>query len=120
MYRKIVAATLLLMGLHAYPACAHAFLDRAQPAVGATIDTAPAEVRIWFTEKLEPALSSIRVFDDGGKEIDKRDTHAGKDSRSVLEVSLPPLTAGKYKVVWRAISEDTHVTTGNFTFRISR
>jgi methionine-rich copper-binding protein CopC len=37
-----------------------------------------------------------------------------------MAISLPPLQAGKYKVVWRIVSIDTHVTKGNFTFRIAR
>jgi methionine-rich copper-binding protein CopC len=33
-------------------------------------------------------------------------------------VSLPALKAGKYKVVWRVVSVDTHVTSGTFGFEI--
>jgi hypothetical protein len=36
---------------------ARAFLDHAEPAVGSQINSSPAEVRIWFSERLEPALS---------------------------------------------------------------
>ena len=42
---------------------AHAFIDHAEPAVGSQIHDAPAQVKIWFTEKLEPALSKIQIFD---------------------------------------------------------
>ncbi len=34
-----------------------------------------AAVRIWFTEAIEPAFSSIQVLDTTGKQIDKKDTH---------------------------------------------
>ena len=30
--------------------------------------------------------------------------------------SLPDLKPGKYRVTWRAVSLDTHVTTGDFKF----
>ena len=37
----------------------------------------------------------------------------------LLHVSLPPgLNAGTYKVVWRVVSVDTHVTEGSFTFQV--
>src|SRR2546430_7216017 len=36
---------------------AHAVLDRAEPRVGSTVRTAPADVKLWFTERLEPAFS---------------------------------------------------------------
>ena len=99
---------------------AHAFLKHADPGVGSTIQTSPGEVRIRFTENIEPAVSSIHVFDASGKEVDKRDLHLDRSDHALLHVSLPPLGAGTYKVVWRVVSVDTHVTNGNFTFRIVR
>ena len=99
---------------------AHAFLQRAEPAVGSTVQTSPKEVRIRFTENIEPAVSSIQVFDASGKEVDKRDLHLDRSDHALLHVSLPQLGAGTYKVVWRVVSVDTHVTSGNFTFRVGR
>ena len=99
---------------------AHAFLKDAEPAVGGTIQTSPSEVRIRFTENIEPTFSSIQVFDTSGKEVDKRDVHLDRSDRAQLHVSLPQLGAGMYKVVWRVVSVDTHVTNGSFTFRVSR
>ena len=99
---------------------AHAFLKDAEPDVGSTIQASPSEVRIRFTENVEPAFSSIQVFDASGKEVDKRDVHLDRSDRTLLHVSLPGLRAGTYKVVWRVVSVDTHVTNGSFTFRVSR
>jgi methionine-rich copper-binding protein CopC len=99
---------------------AHAFLREAEPAVGSTVQTSPKEVRIRFTEKIEPAFSSIQVFDASGKEVDKRDVHLDHSDHALLHVSLPRLGVGIYKVIWRVVSVDTHVTNGNFTFRIVR
>jgi copper resistance protein C len=97
---------------------AHAFADHAEPAVGSQIHSAPTQVKIWFTEKLEPALSKIQVFDLSGKELDKHDSQIDQSNGALLTVSLPELKPGKYKVVWRAVSVDTHVTTGNFAFTL--
>jgi hypothetical protein len=99
---------------------AHAFLKNAEPSVGSTVQSSPGEVRIRFTENVEPTFSSIQVFDASGKEVDKRDVHSDRSDRALLHVSLPRLGAGVYKVVWRVVSVDTHVTNGNFTFRVSR
>ena len=99
---------------------AHAFLQRAEPGVGSTVQTSPSEVRIRFTENIEPAVSSVQVFDASGKEVDKRDLHLDRSDHALLHVSLPLLGAGIYKVVWRVVSVDTHVTNGNFTFRVVR
>jgi copper resistance protein C len=99
---------------------AHAFLKRAEPAVGSTVQTSPAEVRIWFTENAEPAFSTVQVFNASEKQVDKRDVHLDPSDHALLHVSLPRLGAGIYKVVWRVVSVDTHVTNGSFTFRIVR
>jgi copper resistance protein C len=99
---------------------AHAFLERAEPAVGSTLQASPSEVRVLFTEKIEPALSSVKVFDASGKEVDKRDVHLDRSNHALLRISLQPLQVGTYKVVWRAVSVDTHVTNGSFSFRVVR
>jgi methionine-rich copper-binding protein CopC len=99
---------------------AHAFLKDANPEVGSTMQTSPSEVRIRFTENIEPAVSSIQVFDATGKEVDRHDLHLDRSDHALLHISLPPLRAGTYNVVWRVVSVDTHVTNGNFTFRVVR
>ena len=97
---------------------AHAFLDHAEPAVGSEVHSPPAAVKIWFTEKLEPVLCKLQVFEESGREIDKGDQAVDSGNGALLTVSLPPLKPGKYKVVWRAVSVDTHVTTGDFRFEV--
>ncbi len=96
---------------------AHAFLDHATPAVGAKIRAAPAEVKLWFTEKLEAAFSSAQVFDAAGTRIDLG-AKPGVDA-AVLTVALPKLKPGAYKVCWKAVSVDTHRTKGEFTFTLA-
>jgi methionine-rich copper-binding protein CopC len=43
-----------------------------------------------------------------------------RSDQSLMVISMPPLQDGIYKVVWRVVSVDTHVTKGSFTFRIVR
>jgi methionine-rich copper-binding protein CopC len=97
---------------------AHAFLQQADPGVGSTLQTSPNEIRIRFSEKIEPAFSNIQVFAASGKEVDKRDLHLDRSDPALLRVSLPQLKAGTYKVVWRVVSIDTHVTEGSFSFHV--
>jgi copper resistance protein C len=115
---KKVGLMLFLLLETALAAGPHAFLDHAEPPVGSQIHGAPRQAKIWFTEKLEPALSKIQVFDISGLEVDKRDVKLDQSNAALLTDSLPELKLGKYKVVWRAVSVDTHVTTGNFTFEL--
>ena len=119
MKRAIVSLFLIVL-TGATQVEAHAFLKDAQPGVGSTVQKSPSEVRIRFTENVEPAVSSIQVFDASGKEVDKRDLYLDRADHALLHVSLPLLGAGMYKVVWRVVSVDTHVTNGTFTFRVVR
>lgn len=97
---------------------AHAFLDHAEPAVGSDAAKSPDQVKIWFTQQPEHAFSTIRVLNSDGKQVDKNDTRTDPDDARVLVVSLPKLPPGKYKVVWKVLSVDTHRTEGSFKFTI--
>jgi hypothetical protein len=98
---------------------AHAFLDHATPAVGSAVRASPAQVKLWFTQKLEPAFSSVRVLDRSGKQVDKGEPQVDRADATLLSVSLPQLAPGTYRVMWRVLSVDTHVTEGDFTFNVT-
>ena len=98
-------------------AVAHAFLDHAEPRVGNKVATPPREVTLWFTQKLEPAFSSVTVTNAAGQRVD-----AGKArvSGNQMSVSLRPGGTGKYHVTWRVLSVDTHTTDGSFSFQVGQ
>lgn len=96
----------------------HAFPDHSDPKVGATLSASPASVRIWFDGDLEPVFSTISVYDTNGRRVDKKDGHVDASSAVLLEVSLPPLPAGTYRVFWNIVARDGHRTKGDFSFVI--
>jgi len=98
---------------------AHAFLDHAEPAVGSTVRGAPAQIKLWFTQRLEPAFSKMQVLDRSGKRVDNGDPQVDRADAELLLVSVPQLTPGTYRVTWRVLSVDTHVTEGDFTFDVA-
>ena len=96
---------------------AHAFLDHASPRVGNTVTPAPKEVVLWFTQKLEPAFSSIEVRNDQGASVTiGKATVVGDHTQ--IRVALKAVPNGTYKVFWRVLSVDTHRTEGDFSFRV--
>ncbi len=99
---------------------AHAMLDHASPRVGSTVQSAPGEVSLWFTEKLEPAFSRIEVRGQSGKRVDTGKAVVDTANPAELRIGLKPLSAGTYKVFWHVLSVDTHTTEGIFTFRVAR
>jgi hypothetical protein len=114
----------LTMLLALFASCAladaHAMLDRASPAVGSTVATAPSAITLSFTEKIEPTFSSVRVEDASGARVDQGKPQLEGGSRNVLRVNLKALGPGTYKVTWKVLSVDTHRTEGSFTFQVGR
>jgi copper resistance protein C len=117
-------AAMMLMTLALTPALsspvqAHAFLDHANPAVGSLVHGGPTQVKLWFTQQLEPAFSSVHVSDQSGKQVDAGDSRVDATDTELLLVSVPHLGPGTYRVTWRVLSIDTHVTEGDFTFDVA-
>jgi copper resistance protein C len=98
---------------------AHAFLDHAVPAVGSTVHQPPVEVRIWFTEELEPAFSTVKLANASGAAVTTAAAHVDDNDKKMLILPLPALAPGSYRVMWRVLSVDTHVTEGSFRFQVA-
>jgi len=97
-------------------AFAHANLERAEPTPGSALDQAPSELRLQFSEAVDPSFSSIQVLDDRKDQVDKNDSRvAPADPRGML-VSLPDqLPNGVYTVQWRTLSAvDGHTVNGAY------
>jgi len=104
--------------LTASVAAGHAVLQRTEPRVESTLKRAPDEVKLYFSERLEPAYSALRVLNDVGVQVDRRDSRIDRANPALLRATLPALPPGTYKVLWRVLSIDADVTEGAFTFRI--
>ncbi|HEY2987625.1 MAG TPA: copper resistance CopC family protein [Candidatus Binatia bacterium] len=98
---------------------AHAFPIRSEPRVGRSVAAPPAKVTIWFDGELEPAFSTIAVYNSAKQRVDKNNTHVSSADATILEVDLVPLPPGTYQVEWRVLAKDTHVTEGNFSFTVA-
>ena len=112
-----IALVPLLLWLAAGQAQAHAMLDHAEPRVGNKVASPPHEVTLWFTQKLEPAFSSVTVTNAAGQRVD---SGKARVSGNQISVSLRPGGTGTYHVNWKVLSVDTHTTNGNFTFQVGQ
>lgn len=109
-----VAAALLLMVGFAGPAWAHARLIASDPAGGATVSEAPAQVTLTFSERIETSFGGVQVFDPAGARVEAGDARI---SGTQVRVPLQPLTVpGAYTVVFRIISGDSHPVESRFAF----
>ena len=114
---------LVLLGVAlvgAGPAEAHAKLARSEPAAASTLRSGPAEVRLWFTESLEAAFSSAHLLDGERRRVDGAAGRVDGANPALLRMALPALSVGRYTVVYRVVSIDSHVTEGELTFSIAR
>jgi copper resistance protein C len=118
--RLEVSASVLALTLSAIPSQsrAHAFPIRSEPRVGWTITSSPRKVTIWFDGELESAFSTITVYNSAKQQVDNGNSRLNAADSSVLEVDLPALAPGTYRVYWKALSKDTHLTEGDFSFTI--
>jgi copper resistance protein C len=98
-------------------ALAHAQLEKATPAVGGTV-AGPSEIRLEFSEGVEPKFSKISVTGPAGA-VPLGAAKTEPSNQAVLIVPIAkPLPAGAYKVHWQAVSVDTHHTQGTFEFTV--
>lgn len=113
-----VICAIIVFGINPSPALSHAMFNRSEPRVGATISTCPKQVRIWFDSALEPSSSTIMVENQDGKRVDNLDGHVDPSDSTILEVNLPCLSPGTYRVLWSVVSLDGHATNGSFVFTL--
>jgi copper transport protein len=98
---------------------AHANLVHSDPASGAILTDSPPNVRLEFSEALDPALSQARLVDSNLTEISGTSLHFDPTNNQVMLLDLPSLDTGAYSVVWQARSAvDGHVTDGIVAFSV--
>lgn len=123
--RRFLVAVLLAICLAVvFPGTseAHAILLRSDPAKDAVLSLPPDQVRMWFSEDLNPALSTAVVVNGANKRVDQRDATVSPNDPREMDVTLPPnLPPAVYVVVWRTDSaDDGHILVGSFLFTVAR
>ena len=111
-------AGMLALAACAGTALAHAELTASLPAKDSVQTQPPREVVLEFGEKVEPSFSTVSVADAAGKRVDTGKVSLDPLRPTVLHVPLAGVAPGKYVVIWRAVSVDTHVSKGRFGFEV--
>jgi methionine-rich copper-binding protein CopC len=114
----LAVAWLFIVAAVPSPVWGHAFPLRSEPRVGRTIAASPAKVTVWFDGELESAFSTIAVYNSSRQRVDKGDGRVNPSDSTVLEVEIPPLPPGGYRVYWSVVAKDTHRTEGDFFFTV--
>ncbi len=117
MKRAVAAAVVLVALTLPGTAWAHATLLETTPGVGQRLASSPRVVTLSFDQSVKTLPSGIRVYDAGGKLVSGASRGVPGDPRAV-EVTLRHLPKGAYTVRWSAISNDSHVGHGVYTFGV--
>lgn len=117
--KGVACIVAILAGVGTSAVFAHTLMDHTVPAAGSMVHGSPAEVKLWFSQPLEPAFSTLRVIDGNDRQVDRKDKRVDAADATLLRVSLPPLAPGTYRVIWRVLSADGHVSKGDFTFDVA-
>jgi methionine-rich copper-binding protein CopC len=96
-------------------AVAHVHLRQSDPAEGAVVKVAPAQIVLRFTE---PALLTALWIQQDANPRQKLEP-VPTEAEATITVPTPGLKAGKYVVTWRAVSPDRHVMSGELHFTVS-
>jgi len=106
------------VGMAPAAALSHALLNEAAPLVGGTVPASPKEIRLTFTEAIEPRCSGIDLTTGDGRAIATGAAAVDPGNDKQLVLMVPPLTPGRYRVHWHVVSVDTHRTEGEYSFTV--
>ena len=96
---------------------AHTALKSVSPKDGTTVDTAPTEVVLTFSEPVSSSFATVTVTGPSGEVGSGRP--ASVRGAVVTQSLAPDLPNGSYTVAFRVVSEDGHPVSDRTTFRVA-
>ena len=105
---------------------AHAFLASSNPADGQVLASAPAELRLAFSESVVLSATRIDIVDGTGRDIVPTSVALvnagnaeGTEKPVEIVASLPALGRSSYRISWETLSsDDLHATRGTLVFGV--
>jgi copper transport protein len=100
----------------AFPAAAsaHATLRSTTPHFGTEVQRGPAAIRLRFDQHVKILPGAIRVLNGVGRNFARAPHVEG----TTVVADVAPLKLGTYTVRWQAVSADSHVVSGVWTFGV--
>lgn len=119
------ALLVAILGAALLPAAAsaarlHLALRRAEPAANAQVAGPVRELRLWFTQRAELRVTTVKVTDAKGAEVATGALARGDAADAPIVAPLKaPLAPGAYTVRWRTMARDGHVVSGGYAFTVT-
>jgi copper transport protein len=111
--RRALAVALLALAFPA-AASAHATLRSTTPHFGSEVQRAPVLIRLRFDQHVKVLPGSVEVLNGVGRNF----ARAARVEGMQVVAGVAPLKLGTYTVRWRAVSADSHVVSGVWTFGV--
>lgn len=113
--RWIGAFALIVPGAYAM----HLHLVKSTPREGDVLTAVPTAVRLWFSQKPEVSLTTIRLLREDSSVVNLGKVARTDDSLSVAAPVTAGLMPGGYIVTWRTLSKDGHAVRGSYQFTVA-
>ncbi len=114
----LLLAVVMLVAAKPVSTARHNRLVKAEPGVDSTVAKSPSQIRLWFKEPPELAVTSIKLADAAARPIATGEVKATDEKTSVAVAVTAPLPAGRYTVTWKTAGTDGHVIRGSFGFTV--
>jgi copper transport protein len=107
---------LVILAVLAFPAAAsaHATLRSTSPHFAKELQRGPTVIALHFDQEVKILPGAIKVLNDKGRDFAGPSTVQGTS----VTASVRKLPTGPYTVRWQAISADSHVVSGVWTFGV--
>jgi methionine-rich copper-binding protein CopC len=109
---RFISALLAAGLLSSVAALAHTHLVGSLPADHAELAAAPQEAVLTFAEAV--AITAAKLESGNGTRTDLKPLPDGQVKEA--HIPLPSLGPGRYRLLWRATSDDGHVMSGELAF----
>ncbi len=113
MSRRLLLVALAALAFPA-AASAHATLQSTAPHFGTELRRGPATITLHFDQHVKLLPGAVKVLNGNGKDFAGAARSVGTD----VIARVRPLKLGAYTVRWQAVSADSHVVSGVWTFGV--
>jgi hypothetical protein len=97
----------------------HTQLAKSEPAANDTLAAAPKAIKLWFSEKVELKVTTVKLRDAAGnlQELGTPGRAVEKNAPVIVPI-VKSLAPGAYSIAWSTAATDGHLAKGTIRFLV--